>query len=76
MKTIITVSESRSMRGNFKVLVKRFGLAPYSHITDGVEAAAAKAMELAIGCSGPYTIHGDKAVIDEIRSGGISGDSK
>ena len=50
--------------------------APFVHTANGKDGAAAKALELALGCGGDYQILGDKEVLDAIRNGGIIGSNK
>ena len=73
---VITIVESRSMRGQYEVSIKRSGKSIIArNTTSGTGAASAKAVELANGCGGEYQILGDKKVLNEIRSGGIFGSS-
>lgn len=73
----ITVTKSRSLIGKFSITIMRSGKsAPFVHTANGKDGAAAKALELALGCGGDYQILGDKEVLDAIRNGGIIGSNK
>ena len=73
---IITVTKNRAMPGQYKLAIKRQGKPiPDYHYAHSTAEAAAKAMELAISCAGPYQIHGNEEVIEHINNKSINGDS-
>ena len=69
MSTIITITESRSMPGNFKIKSsankdKRGGV--FEREAYGCAAAVAEAMSLALDASGGYMIFGPQKALDMI----------